>query len=98
MTAVAMTRRADAKGKLAREQKDRILRRDGYRCVQCGRSNDLSIDHRQPVAKGGSDDDENLQVMCRECNGRKGDSEVAVPSKRAARKNWTRALREKGLL
>lgn len=50
----------------------RIWDRDGWQCVTCGTSKDLTVDHIIPVSKGGTDDDDNLQTMCRSCNSRKG--------------------------
>lgn len=42
-----------------------------YRCVECGATNketQLHIDHIIPRAKGGKDTEDNLQVLCRDCN------------------------------
>ena len=54
-----------------------ILKRDGYRCQMCGvTAKDgatLEIDHITPVSKGGSNDADNLQVLCRDCNAGKSD-------------------------
>lgn len=50
----------------------RIYKRDGYRCVFCGSNEDLSIDHRHPVSRGGTNDEDNLQTLCMPCNVRKG--------------------------
>lgn len=49
-----------------------VYRRDGYRCVGCGTSERLSLDHIHPWSLGGSDDPTNLQTMCVPCNSRKG--------------------------
>ena len=56
-----------------------VLKKNNYTCVKCGQSpaknNDveLEIDHILPVAKGGNNDIENLQTLCRECNQGKKD-------------------------
>ena len=38
-----------------------------------GGYNPLTVDHRVPVVRGGTEDRENLGVLCRECQGVKGD-------------------------
>jgi hypothetical protein len=56
-----------------------VLKRDNYTCKKCGRSPSLDhnvqleVDHRNPVAKGGLNNIENLQTLCRECNQGKKD-------------------------
>lgn len=49
-----------------------ILERDGFRCQTCGRSAKdgatLNVDHRIPVARGGSNQPDNLWTLCAECN------------------------------
>lgn len=55
-----------------------ILKRDGYHCQLCGATAQdgakLEIDHIVPVAKGGTNDPSNLQVLCRDCNAGKSDN------------------------
>ena len=51
-----------------------VYKRDGYKCVYCGRDDvPLTIDHKIPVEKGGTDDEGNLCACCRKCNRKKGD-------------------------
>lgn len=49
-----------------------ILKRDNYRCQICGRNAQhgitLEIDHKIPRSKGGRSTQENLWVLCFECN------------------------------
>ena len=58
----------------------RVLDRDSFRCVFCGRSPateiglKLHIDHKIPFSKGGKTTIDNLQTLCQECNLGKSDS------------------------
>ena len=49
-----------------------VYARDGLRCVVCGSTDRLTIDHIVPVSKGGTNDIDNLQSMCQPCNSSKG--------------------------
>jgi hypothetical protein len=49
-----------------------VWQRDGGQCVQCGLPEDLEFDHVIPWSLGGADSVENLQLLCRSCNGSKG--------------------------
>lgn len=54
------------------EVKKYVWMRDGGRCLGCGSSVNLQFDHIIPVAMGGSSTAENLQLLCSDCNRRKG--------------------------
>ncbi len=49
-----------------------IMRRDGFRCVLCGRTArdgvKLHVDHIKPVSKGGKTVSSNLRTLCDACN------------------------------
>ena len=42
----------------------------GY-CQRCGATDNLTIDHIKPFSKNGSDDEKNLQCLCKNCNCKK---------------------------
>lgn len=57
------------KTKAWREVRQRVFRRDGFRCFKCGRRAGLECDHIRPVATGGDwFDMENLRTVCRGCH------------------------------
>lgn len=49
-----------------------VLRFYGNKCLQCGSVERVEMDHVVPIAKGGRHVVENLQPLCRSCNGAKG--------------------------
>ena len=50
-----------------------LIERDGYECTECEEVDSLSIDHIIPLSKGGSDELDNLQLLCKKHNSSKGD-------------------------
>ena len=50
--------------------KEELKKKLGYKCVYCGCTNKmiLTIDHKIPLARGGSDDDKNKHICCYICN------------------------------
>jgi hypothetical protein len=56
-------------------RRERVLRRDGYRCVYCGEpfpGEELTLDHVEPRMRGGDDSEGNLVACCTGCNRLKG--------------------------
>jgi len=51
------------------EYREKILKRDGYKCVFCGISRNLQIHHMLPREYGGSHTKGNLVACCRHCHG-----------------------------
>lgn len=49
-----------------------VFERDLYRCQACGEHRDLVLDHIYPYSLGGPSTADNLQVLCRGCNSKKG--------------------------
>ena len=58
--------------KVTRAMRYDVLRRDGFRCVKCGRGREdgvkLHVDHIKPVSRGGKSVMDNLQTLCEDCN------------------------------
>lgn len=71
-----------------------IFKRDGFRCLYCGATpleKALRVDHRTPVAEGGTNETHNLVTACFDCNAGKG----AVPLER--KKHGAQPLTEEQL-
>ena len=54
---------------------DRLRKRvltEEPRCRECGTTEDLEVDHIVPTSRGGGDERENLQTLCRQHNAEKG--------------------------
>ena len=45
-----------------------VYLRDGGRCVYCGSTENIHIDHIIPFSRGGASNIENLQLLCQRCN------------------------------
>ena len=52
-----------------KELRERVLRRDGWRCQICGCMKNLEIHHQQLRSRSGPDLENNLMTMCSNCHG-----------------------------
>lgn len=62
----------DCRPKIPPATRSAVFKRDGHACQNCGATDDLTLDHIQPWSLGGDDAVENLRVLCRPCNSRRG--------------------------
>lgn len=58
---------------IPRDVRQRVFQKYGGQCVECGATSYIEFDHIIPVAKGGSNSDGNIQLLCRGCNLKKSD-------------------------
>jgi hypothetical protein len=64
-------------GRVSKGKRFDILKQYDYKCQICGRTAHedgvkLHVDHKTPKAKGGTNDPDNLWVLCKDCNLGKG--------------------------
>lgn len=59
---------------VTKSMKLEVLNRDMFRCLNCGSTECLTIDHITPLSKGGGNDINNLQTLCSKCNSKKSDT------------------------
>ncbi|MEE4303592.1 MAG: HNH endonuclease signature motif containing protein [Wenzhouxiangella sp.] len=71
------------------------LRRDGWRCVQCGNRVGLEVDHIKPVRDAPDLAFElgNLQVLCTSCHAKKTRHEMGFPELEGERLKWRNFLK-----
>ncbi|HEX6693740.1 MAG TPA: HNH endonuclease [Longimicrobiales bacterium] len=77
-------------------KRERVFRRDRYRCVYCGAEGipaELTLDHVEPQMRGGDQSEGNLVTCCQACNTLKGNQPAWQYLKRngAARTNFLEA-------
>jgi len=64
--------RARKRSRLSNAVMSEVWIRDGGKCVECGSTEDLEFDHVIPFSKGGSCTADNLRILCRQCNRKRG--------------------------
>ncbi|WP_159844885.1 HNH endonuclease [Nocardia sp. CY41] len=70
-------------------QADSIRRRDHHTCQKCGNPGH-EVDHILNVKADGTDDDDNLQVLCKDCHDAKTQTEAAAGRIRHNRRRPTK--------
>jgi 5-methylcytosine-specific restriction endonuclease McrA len=48
--------------------RQRVLRRDGWRCQSCGAMSHLEVHHREFRSQSGDDAEQNLITLCTACH------------------------------
>lgn len=56
----------------------RITLRDGEQCCRCGYETKLCLDHTIALCDGGTNQDDNLQLLCTFCHKKKTAEEIAA--------------------
>ena len=59
---------------ISQEVKLKVYLRDQGKCAKCGSTENLHFDHIIPYSWGGANDYANIQLLCQECNLKKGAS------------------------
>ena|ERR1700730_13545254 len=50
--------------------REKVLRRDGWKCQSCGTRSNLEVHHREFRSQSGDDSEENLIALCFRCHSR----------------------------
>lgn len=64
-----------AKGSLSKFDIEEITKSQGGKCAYCKRKTKMTVDHIQPLSKGGRHSRENIQMTCGACNSSKRDAD-----------------------
>lgn len=79
-TSVSDKRATDVRQRLDRATKAKVWAKTDGNCWYCGTATNpfrnFEVDHFIPIARGGTDEDNNLVPACSRCNGRKGDRDA----------------------
>jgi hypothetical protein len=62
--------------RISSDLREYVFDRDGGQCQSCGATQDLELDHIIPLARGGTNTEKNLHVLCAPCISSKGNRSV----------------------
>lgn len=68
---LAQAKRKNLIGRYTQAEWLELVRRFDYRCLKCFQRKSLTVDHVQPITKGGSNYILNIQPLCKSCNSAK---------------------------
>jgi len=74
---------------ISHELRKRLLSQSGYMCVICGAKEHLEICHMTPLSLGGSNDEENLIVLCPTCHVSVDRAQMSPEILRKYKDQWT---------
>lgn len=60
-----------AKTKLTGQIWQQVLAKHGGKCIYCGKTKNITIEHKIPIIRGGTNDFDNLAPACYSCNVKK---------------------------
>lgn len=61
-------KRKGAEGSYTYEQWSELLDKYNYACVGCLSKENITVDHKLPLSRGGTNNIDNLQPLCMQCN------------------------------
>lgn len=64
-----LRRRMGKHSRVPKRVRNRVLKRDGYKCVRCGSPEELTMDHVHPVRLGATMTNKwNIRTLCWPCH------------------------------
>jgi 5-methylcytosine-specific restriction endonuclease McrA len=71
-------------GRYARSEWAALCEKYGQKCLACGETRPLSVDHIVPLSRGGPNTIDNIQPLCKPCNSRKHQRTIDYRTEAAA--------------
>ena len=72
-------------GKVTAREWEEKLKEFNHSCAYCGAKEKIEQDHIIPLSKGGSDNIENIQPLCKSCNSKKHTKTIKYKAEAAKR-------------